>query len=190
MSPICVAVTGGIAMGKSTILAALSQAGFATTSADEIAKTAFETKTIQDFLAEAGLSNRADVRDRLGQDPTFRQQLNRKMHPIITHGMIQYMRAERGPCAIEVPLLVEACLQHLFHEVWVADCDEQTQMLRLSERAGGLEAWEPIARAQVPRCVRNSFGDVIVRTIGAPTSVFPFIVAEATMCRQRWLHTE
>ncbi len=190
MSPICIAVTGGIAMGKSTVLRALSEAGFATISADQVAKTAFETKTVQDFLEGSGLINRDDVRARVGQDPIFRQELNRKMHPIITKGMQTFMSGQRGPCAIEVPLLVEACLQHLFDEIWVADCDEQTQLKRLSEREGGLEAWEPIARAQVSRSVRNSYADVIVRTIGAPTSVFPFIVAEATMCRQRWLHTE
>ena len=89
----------------------------------------------------------------------LRRAVNQVLHPRI----MDLLRA----CdvdAIEVPLLVEACLQGEFREVWAVVCDLETQFERLSLRLGDEALARRWIEAQLPLPAKLPFADAVVRT--------------------------
>ena len=79
-----VAVTGGPAEGKSTVVAYMAALGLATISADDLARTVFNEPDIQDWIrSELGAGDPSAVRHALLHNPNFRRDLNEKTHPRI-----------------------------------------------------------------------------------------------------------
>ncbi len=156
-----IAISGGIAEGKSTILAHLKEAGYAVASADAMAAEVFASEPIQTWLTQA-LGNsptRESVRNRMQGDREFRHELNARTHPLI---WAKLMACEAT--FIEVPLLVEACLFASFDRVWVATCGLEIQRQRLSERLGSMDAADELLKTQLPTSAKLAFADRVVRT--------------------------
>src|SRR5688572_15672651 len=112
-----VAITGGIAEGKSTVLHHLKEAGQSVYSADDAALEVFSDPRMQRRLsAVSGLPEPIDrerLRAAIADTPELRREVNLAMHgPILDRILASRARF------IEVPLLVEACLQARFDAVW------------------------------------------------------------------------
>jgi dephospho-CoA kinase len=165
-----IAVTGGIAEGKSTVLGYLRDLGFPTTSADEVARRLFDEPEVNAALAAAaGVEppiGRDRLRDALHEDAPVRRRVNRIMHPRIAARLVQ---VENG--FIEVPLLVEACLQGAFDHVWVVVAGPEEQLRRLAARLGSAAAAEAALGTQLPTAVKLAFADVEIRTNSPEASV-------------------
>ena len=154
------AVTGGIAEGKSTVVGYLRDAGYSTASADAVAREVFGTSEVQSWIVERlGSSEPARVREAVASDASFRRSLNRLTHPRILH-KLDRLRAD----VVEVPLLIEACLQSRFDRVWVVTCGPEEQLRRLAERLGGVPSAESLLATQLASRVKIPFADCIVRT--------------------------
>ncbi|RYG43339.1 dephospho-CoA kinase [bacterium] len=163
------AITGGIAEGKSTVLRMLSERGYRIASADEAARAAFREDETNDALsalirAEPPITG-AELSAALAQaaeegNDALRRRVNAIMHP----GVRVRMEAE-GAEFDEVPLLLEACLQGRYDEVWVVCCSPEEKLARLRDRygEGGFAA---IVEAQLPGPVREAFADRIITTDG------------------------
>jgi dephospho-CoA kinase len=128
-----IAITGGIAEGKSTVLKMLESFGFSVASADAIAKDVFWIPDVQKALAKL-LATEGDVshvtlREAIALQPGLRREVNQIMHPFIVAAL-----EEDQSQFIEVPLLLEACLHPDFDAVWVVTCGEAEQRRRLEER--------------------------------------------------------
>ncbi len=156
-----VAITGGVAEGKSTVLSYLKETGIKTASADMIAKDVYASEPIQDWLKSdfGAAPTPENVRDRLASDPSFRRDLNSRTHPLIVSEMLS-----SSATAFEVPLLIEACLHFAFDEVWVVTCGAQIQHERLSARLRNRELAENLIRSQLSTRAKIPFADVVVRT--------------------------
>lgn len=156
-----VAITGGVAEGKSTVLAMLAEMGFATASADDMAASIFESEVVQEFLrAELGPHvDRGVVRARLTHDADFRRRLNALIHPNVARQLV------RGEARfVEVPLLLEAVLHPFFDRVWVVTCGETEQRRRLVDRLGSPSEADALMRAQLPTQAKIPFADELLRT--------------------------
>lgn len=158
-----VALTGGIAEGKSTILARLASSGVAVESADRLAREVFELPEVNDAIADlVGVSSPiapARLRAALMVDPSIRRSVNALMHEPIVE------RVETSSATvIEVPLLFESCLQSRFQYVLVAACGREIQRLRLAERYGAEVDFEAILASQLPSEVKVAFADHVIRT--------------------------
>ena len=168
------AITGGIAEGKSTVLRMLAERGHAVASADEAARATFREDATNDLLsaligaeppitgAELGA---ALARAAEAGDDRLRRRVNALMHP----GARARMDAA-GAEFDEVPLLLEACLQGRYDEVWVVACSPETKLARLRERYGpeeGGRGFGAIADAQLPLAVRLAFADRVILTDGS-----------------------
>jgi dephospho-CoA kinase len=169
-----IAVTGGIAEGKSTVMRYLRELGQETASADEIARQVFQLPEVQAEIAEAvGLLLPLDptaVRERISSSPDARRQVNAVTHPRIL------ARIEGCPATwVEVPLLFEACLQGRFDRIWVATCGADEQLRRLRERLGDEDGARRLIATQLPTEVKLAFADEIVRTIGSEPAVKSFV---------------
>ncbi len=155
-------MTGGIAEGKSTVLGYLASMGFSTLSADSLARELFFEPDVQENLAIL-LGQSAPVapdqlRAAIGLNPQLRRASNRLFHPKLLE------RLSGGEAEfVEVPLLVETCLQGSFDEVWVVTCGLEAQLERLSARVG-VESANQLLSTQLSTEIKIPFADVIVRT--------------------------
>lgn len=157
-----IAVTGGIAEGKSTVLGYLAELGYSTASSDDFAREVFRDSEVQDRLA-ALLGARApvsaaDLRAALSRSSAVRRSVNRLMHPGVAERI-----AECPATFVEIPLLIETCLQRAVDAVWVVACGPEEQLRRLVSRYGKNAAIE-LLESQLRTSVKMPFADVIVRT--------------------------
>lgn len=157
-----IAITGGAGEGKSTVLSYLRELGHPTASADQIAKDVFARDDIQERLADvlgakAPLSSE-QVRAALG-DSLRRRQINAITHPAILRRLREF---ESG--FVEIPLLIEACLQGEFDQVWIVTCGLGEQRRRLLDRLGAEAAVDAQLGAQLPTRAKIPFADVVIRT--------------------------
>ena len=169
-----VAVTGGIAEGKSTVMGYLRSLGESTVSADQIAREVFESEEVQSALSERlGLAlplDRDRVRIAISRDIELRRWLNAVTHPKILD-QIEVSSAHW----FEVPLLFEACLQARFHSIWVVTCGAAEQRSRLVQRLGDDAAARSLIAAQLPTEVKIAFADEIIRTNQSEAAVLEIV---------------
>jgi len=178
-----VALTGGIASGKSMVAAELAARGAIIIDADVLAREVVEPGTpalaaiIDRFGEQVVTEGRLD-RPRLAQlvfaDPLARRDLERIVHPAVRVRAAELERAA-GPGAIVVhviPLLVETGQQRDFDLVVTVDVDHETQIQRLMARDGftRAEAESRIA-AQATRADRKIAAHVVVDNTGSMTQL-------------------
>ena len=144
-SKLKVALTGGIASGKSQVSALLERHGCFIIDLDVIAREVVEPGTaglnelIENFgnsiLSNDGTLNRKYLRDQLFKKGRNRALIEQVLHPKI----LQKMKAAMDACTqdiviIVVPLLVEKNLWQSFDRAIVVDCEVDNQINRLMTR--------------------------------------------------------
>jgi dephospho-CoA kinase len=158
-----IAVTGGIAEGKSTVIRYLRSAGVPVVSSDEVAAKVFQTPEVQSWVSrELGLPmpvSAVPVRAAMSSNAGFRRRLNAITHPAILREL-----EESGAAVAEVPLLFEACLQGRFERIWVVTCGAEEQLRRLVARVGDPQAARALLDTQLPTEMKCVFADRIIRT--------------------------
>jgi dephospho-CoA kinase len=175
-----VALTGGIASGKSMVAAELAARGAVIIDADVLAREVVEPGTpafaaiIDRFGEQVVAEGRLD-RARLAQivfaDSLARRDLERIVHPAVRARAAELERAAEAEVVVHViPLLVETGQQRDFDLVVTVDVDHETQIQRLAARNGFTrgEAESRIA-AQAGREDRKIVADVVVDNTGSVT---------------------
>ncbi len=162
-----IAITGGICEGKSTVLEWLREDGWAVCSSDSVAAEIFARAEINREIARlAGLAHPVEpgaLRAAILGSAEVRRSVNRFLHPLITP-LILSASGVPGTTFVEVPLLIETCLQPRFDEVWVVTCGLREQRRRLLERYRDKVLVERVLSTQLPSLARLAFADRIVRT--------------------------
>jgi dephospho-CoA kinase len=165
-----IAITGGIAEGKSTVLQALAELGFATCSADSVAREVLAQDAVQTLISQTLHLplpiDREALRRVIGASSEARRQLND-----ITHPRILALLLSSNAIFTEVPLLIEGCLQGAFDGVWVVTCGLEEQRNRLEARYGSGGHVDQMVSAQLKTSVKTLFADRIIRTNGPPEHV-------------------
>ena len=140
-----VALTGGIASGKSQVSALLENHGCFIIDLDVIAREVVEPGTaglnelIENFgnsiLSNDGTLNRKYLRDQLFKKGRNRALIEQVLHPKILQKMKAAMDAcTQGIVIVVVPLLVEKNLWKPFDRAIVVDCEVDNQINRLMTR--------------------------------------------------------
>ena len=140
-----VALTGGIASGKSQVSTLLEGHGCFIIDLDVIAREVVEPGTaglnelIENFgnsiLSNDGTLNRKYLRDELFKKGRNRALIEQVLHPKILQKMKDTMDAcTKGIVIVVVPLLVEKNLWHPFDRAIVVDCEVDNQIRRLMNR--------------------------------------------------------
>jgi dephospho-CoA kinase len=176
-----VALTGGIATGKSYVLAQLRKRGVACLDSDELAHgvTAAGTEATaaiaarfgEDVLAADGSVNRRKLGPIVFADATARRDLEAIVHPAvyraITAGLRAFELVEQPPLAVvDVPLLFETGAADKFDKVIVTTCPPEVQIARLAERGLTEEAARQRLAAQWPTDEKVSRADFVIHTDG------------------------
>ncbi|XP_053218705.1 dephospho-CoA kinase domain-containing protein isoform X1 [Podarcis raffonei] len=161
-----VGLTGGIASGKSTVVAMLRELGCAVIDADVIARQVVQPSFLAyqrivhsfgpEILLESGEINREALGSIVFSQPEKRRLLNSITHPAIQKEMVKqilkYFMLGHRYVILDIPLLFETntLIKFMKHTVLVY-CDPQSQLSRLMRR-NGLTQEEAEARiaAQLP----------------------------------------
>lgn len=178
-----VALTGGIASGKSTIARVLADHGAILVDADQIVRDvqAAGSPVLEDIADEFGahliLANGTLDRAGLGEvvfgDPGALARLNAIVHPAVRlESQRRFDEAfAANPSAVvvyDVPLLVEARVDDPWDVIVVAHAPADVRRARLVELRG-MTAAEASARiaSQVPDEARLAIADVVIDTAGS-----------------------
>jgi len=145
MNPIKIALTGGIACGKSSVSQLFKRIGIPIIDLDSIARKVVEpdTKALDELVSYFGSAilnsdkslNREALRQRLFDNPKNQKIIEEILHPKILEKMHKDIKKLNAPIVIvEVPLLVEQDLSNLFDRAIVVDCSKENQLKRLLKR--------------------------------------------------------
>ena len=176
-----VALTGGIATGKSHVRAEFERLGVPTIDADTLARHAVApgspgfAKVVERFgqtiLAPDGSLDRQKLGALVFSDAKARRDLERIIHPDVQHSSDAWFASlpPGHPFAIaDIPLLFEIGRDRDFDATVVVACDPATQLQRLMKRDG---LSEPAARqrieAQLPIDEKVKRADYVIRTDGS-----------------------
>jgi len=159
-----VALTGGIASGKSAVTRRFEARGIAIYDADiaarEVVKPGSEglAAIVQTFgpgvLDDSGQLDRAAMRRRVFADDMARRQLEAITHPRVRSWLRERAGADHGPyCLLAIPLLAENIAHYRWVDrILVVDAPEEAQLARLVQRDG---IDEPLARRMIERQARR-----------------------------------
>ncbi|NWH71972.1 DCAKD protein, partial [Piaya cayana] len=146
-----VGLSGGIASGKSTVVAVLQELGCAVIDADVIAREVVQPHSKAhrhivrcfgtEILSESGEINREALGNIIFSQPEKRQLLNRITHPEIQKEMLKqilkYFLLGYRYVILDIPLLFETNRLTKFMKYTVlVYCDPPTQLSRLMKRNG------------------------------------------------------
>jgi dephospho-CoA kinase len=186
-SPLLIALTGGIASGKSAVAEEFARLGVPVLDTDQIARdvVAPGMPALGQLVAEFGPEildadgrlNRAHMRERVFSNPEQRRKLEAITHPAIRAELAQRSAAAGGDYQIHViPLLVETGRGDAYDRVLVVDCPEEAQIERLlaRDRATREQAAEILA-AQASREERLNVAHDVIENTGTLADLQRFV---------------
>jgi dephospho-CoA kinase len=172
-----VALTGGIATGKSYVLARLKHRGIPTIDADDIVHEALGPGTPtahaiaaqfgRIFLKPDGSIDRSMLAGPVFSDPQTRRQLEAIVHPVVYETIRTWFDTLDHPIAVaSIPLLYETRREADFDAIVVTVCPPEMQLRRLLDR--GMSEEEGLQRiaAQIPAEEKAARGNFVIRTDG------------------------
>ena len=176
-----IGLTGGIAAGKSTVAKRWVEHGAIEIDADQVAREVVEPGTVglnsivehfgADVLTASGDLDRKELARQIFSDSNKRELLNSILHPLIRE-RTKLLLAELPNDSIvvyNVPLLVEASVDHPFDLVVTVEAPEEEQIRRLVQTRGLTETEarnriaaqaKPIERAARADRILNSNQDI------------------------------
>ena len=177
-----VALTGGIATGKSYVLARLGRRGVPTIDADRVARDVVRpgrpawAALVERFGADICRPDRQVDRARLGgivfADAAARADLEAIVHPPVRQAIADWFEAReaeaRSTLAVaDIPLLYETRREGSFDRVVVTACPPEMQERRIVDRDGlPVEEARRRIEAQLPIEHKAARADFVVRTDG------------------------
>jgi dephospho-CoA kinase len=146
-----VALTGGIATGKSYVRARVASRGVPTLDADEVVHALLAARRFgASMLGHDGSVDRQALGALIFDDASARRDLESILHPRVYSRIRQWMSAEERAGArwilADIPLLFETGRERDFDRVIVVACAPDEQVRRVIERDGSSE---PAARARL-----------------------------------------
>lgn len=182
MSAYVVAVTGGVASGKSEVTRRFQALGVTVADADVAAREAVATGSpgLAEIVAAFGAGvlgtdgelDRAAMRVRVFAEAQARQRLEAIVHPRVRARLQGQCTAAAGPYAIAaIPLLSEGGGREAYRwldRILVVDVPPQLQRTRLMQRDGTDAALaERMIAAQATRAQRLAIADDVIVNTGA-----------------------
>lgn len=161
-----IGITGSIATGKSTLLAAFSAVGVPVFSADAAVADLYAGEAVAPVealfpgVAQNGVIDRQALSQRLAADSAGFKRLEAVVHPLVRDRIAQFlMNAENAGhalAAVEVPLLFESGHDYGFDAIAVTHVDERVQRQRILARPGmTVDKMESLIARQMPQAEKK-----------------------------------
>ena len=156
------AVTGGIASGKSTVVSFLEEMGLASINADHAARQLREDPEAMSDLADQ-LGSDAPLSPEMLRE-ALKHQDKRRIVNHFFHGRVWEILKSSSAPVVEVPLLYESCLWPFFEKVWTVSCPAETRLKRLVERLGERISAEKLIEIQAQDSTREALSDLVLNS--------------------------
>lgn len=146
-----IALTGGIATGKTTVAKRFKEVGAIILDADEYARRVVEPGTESweslrevfgaDLFGPDGSLKRRELREVIARDPDSREKLDSLLHPYILSAMWAEWKKQRTlfpntPVIFDIPLLFEGGFNKDFDVIILVYAPPEIQVERLMRRDG------------------------------------------------------
>lgn len=176
--PLILALTGGIGAGKSTVADLFAARGVRVIDTDKISHelTQSHTPTTQkiinhfgnDYQDEKGGLNRKKLRQKIFESPEDKKWLENLLHPLIYQVVKEEIsQIQATYVVVVIPLLFETGVPDFISKIIVVDCDEESQIKRVSQRDNmSSEEIKKIIAAQFPRESRLQKADEVIINTG------------------------
>lgn len=173
-----IALTGGIAAGKSAVADRFAALGVPIIDTDVIARDLVRpgqpalAQVVDAFgervLADDGSLDRRCLREIVFGDPVARARLEAILHPRIRAAALEQVAGAKGPyCIIVIPLLAESGGFPGIDRVLLVDTEPAVQLARVMDRDGVSEAQARAAlAAQASRETRLALADDVIDNSG------------------------
>jgi dephospho-CoA kinase len=170
-------LTGSIATGKSTVLAAFAALGVPVFSSDEAVHELYAGEAVGPVgkafpgVVREGQIDRGALSIALVADPKRLGELEHIVHPLVRRGIALFLEqaaATGAPLAVfDIPLLFEGGHDYGLDKVAVTVCDEAIQRQRALARPGmTVEKLETMLARQLPQAEKRKRADYIFDTSG------------------------
>lgn len=179
-----VALTGGVAAGKSAVARRFEAVGIHVHDADVAAREVVAPREPAlaeiEFVFGAGVLqadgslDRRAMRERVFADPGARRKLEAIIHPRVRAWLRRRVGMDRGPyCMLAIPLLVENRAEYEWVDrVLVVDAPEALQIERLMRRDGVTrDAAQRVLDAQSTRAQRLAIADDVIVNDGEESAL-------------------
>lgn len=179
-----VALTGGVASGKTAVARRFEAVGIHVYDADvaarevvaphEPALAEIEFAFGAGVLQSDGALDRRAMRERVFADPDARKQLEAIVHPRVRTWLRRRVGMDRGPyCMLAIPLLVESRAAYAWVDrVLVVDAPETLQIERLMRRDDVMrDAAQRVLDAQSTRAQRLAIADDVIVNDGKESAL-------------------
>ena len=172
--PLRVALTGGIASGKTTVSNRFAGLGVPVIDADIAARKVVEPGStgLNDLVKLCGAAilqadgqlDRRELRARIFADDSLRQRVNALLHPLIRQSMQEQAATQPAPYQLFViPLLAETGQAQDYDRVLLVQADQATRRQRLMARDRiSAEQADAILAAQADDSQRAAIADDVV----------------------------
>ena len=173
-----VALTGGLASGKSSAARRFEELGIPVIDADVVTRRLVElgapalAEIVEAFgtgvLDEQGRLDRARMRERIFDNADDRRKLESILHPRVRDAMLAFAASSDAPYVLFViPLLVETSQADAMDRVIVVDAPRALQTARAAARDGSRrETIAAMIDSQATRADRLSIADTVIDNTG------------------------
>jgi dephospho-CoA kinase len=181
-----VALSGGIASGKTSVSDQFQSLGVPVIDADLLSREAVAVGTPglgsicrrfgADIIDESGALDRKKLRQIVFNNSEARADLESIVHPEVrrlTTEALQRFEDDNAPyCVVVIPLLVETAQQDHYDHVIIVDVGEETQIRRVMQRDGSTEQQaRKILESQAKRSQRLAIADTVIDNSGSVESL-------------------
>lgn len=174
MADLLVALTGGIASGKSTVASMLASMGASVIDSDDIAREVVLPGTIGserlkkafgENLYATGTLDRQKLANIVFNEPQRRMELERILHPLIRQASKALFADTEGIVIYQIPLLVESGSDYDFDVVVTVEASEETRISRLLDHRS-MSRDQALGRisSQASRAERESIADYVIES--------------------------
>ena len=181
-------LTGSIATGKSTALAAFARLGIPVFSADDAVHDLYRGAAVAPVeaafpgVAVDGVIDRTRLSAALLADPARLSELEAIVHPLVRRRIADFLAAAEASGAslavVDIPLLFETGVDWGFDAVAVTICPPDEQRRRALARAGmTVEKLDAILARQLPQEEKRRRADHVIDTSGSREATSAAIAA-------------
>ena len=182
-----IGITGSIATGKSTVLAAFADLGVPVFSADQAVAELYAGDAVAPVeaafpgAARNGIIDKAALSQALAADPSGFERLEAIVHPLVRARIARFLdeaeAAGEALAVVEVPLLFESGFDYGFDAIGVTWVDAAVQRRRALARPGmSGEKLDTILARQLPQAEKKARATYLFDT-GKPISQIRDMVA-------------
>ncbi|QER41389.1 dephospho-CoA kinase [Thermodesulfobacterium sp. TA1] len=150
-----IAITGGVATGKTTLLHLIKELGFPIFSCDEVVKSLYlQPEITRKIFGLFKTLDKKEILKKILENEKTRKALEEILHPLVKEELVKFSKTceQKGEKAVfvEVPLLFECGWEDMFDEVWVVFCSKKTQEDRIRTKSSYPDLMLKLANLQLP----------------------------------------